>query len=72
METDWTNYAKGMLKAEIARRQLSYKQLAEKLRDIGIEETEANLRNKISRGGFSAGFFLQCLKAIGVSTLHLE
>ena len=72
METDWTNYAKGMLKAEIARRQLSYKQLAEKLREIGIEETEANLRNKISRGGFSAGFFLQCLKAIGVSTLHLE
>jgi hypothetical protein len=72
MTTDWNNYAKGMLKAEIARRQLSYKQLVEKLREMGIEETEANLRNKVSRGGFSAGFFLQCLKAIGVNTLHLE
>ncbi len=37
-----------------------------------IHETERNLDNKISRGGFSATFFVQCLIAIGCHTLHLE
>lgn len=30
------------------------------------------LRNKVSRGGFSAVFLLQCLKAMGVRSLSLE
>ena len=30
-----------------------------------------NLRNKVARGGFSAVFFVQCLKAIGVESLRL-
>ena len=72
MTTDWNAEVKGILKAEFARRHISYKELAEKLREIGVEETEANLRNKISRGGFSAGFFVQCLKAIGVQSLRLD
>jgi hypothetical protein len=32
----------------------------------------ANLRNKVSRGGFSAGFFVQCLTAIGAHTVRLR
>jgi hypothetical protein len=72
LEKDWNSEAKGILKAEIARRHLSYKDLVEKLGAIGVSETEANLRNKVSRGGFSAGFFVQCLVAIGAHTLHLE
>ncbi len=72
MEKDWNAEAKGILKAEIARRHLTYKDLVEKLRAIGVSETEANLRNKISRGGFSAAFFLQCLNAIGAHTLHFQ
>lgn len=61
----------GILKAEFAWRHLAYTDLVEKLRAIGVAETEANLRNKISRDGYSAAFFLQCLYAIGVHTLHL-
>jgi len=38
----------------------------------GEAETEANLRNKISRGGFSAAFFAQTLAAIGVHTVRLR
>lgn len=72
MTTDWNTEAKGMLKAELARRSITYKDLVERLRATGTEETEANLRNKISRGGFSAGFFVQCLKAIGVTSLRLD
>ena len=72
MDRDWNSEAKGILKAEIARRHLSYKDLVEKLHAVGVEETEANLRNKISRGGFSAGFFVQCLVAIGAHTVRLH
>ncbi|WP_352556531.1 DUF6471 domain-containing protein [Mesorhizobium caraganae] len=30
-----------------------------------------NVRNKLSRGKFTAAFLLQCLSAIGSQTLHL-
>ncbi|PQA89659.1 DUF6471 domain-containing protein [Hyphococcus luteus] len=64
--------AKGLLKAEMARRNLSYEGLSEKLKSIGIEESPKNLSNKIGRGSFTAGFFLQCLEAIGCTSLRLD
>ena len=72
MDRDWTAYTKGLLRAEMARRQLSYKGLVEKLAAIGIRETEANLRNKISRGGFTGAFLIQCLVAMGCTVLRLD
>lgn len=63
---------KGLLKAEMKRRNLSYRDLADRLAERGVRETEANLRNKISRGGFTAAFFVQCLEAIGCQTLRLS
>ena len=64
--------AKNLLKGELKRRGVTYAQLAEKLAEIGVQENERNLNNKISRGGFSAAFFLQCLVAIGCTSLRLE
>jgi hypothetical protein len=72
MDRDWTAYTKGLLRAEMARRQITYKGLVEKLAAQGTTETEANLRNKISRGGFTAAFFVQCMAAMGVTTLRLD
>lgn len=63
--------AKNLLKAELKRRGVTYGQLAEKLAAMGVHETERNLNNKISRGGFSAAFLLQCLRAAGVTDLRL-
>jgi 3-mercaptopyruvate sulfurtransferase SseA len=63
--------AKNLLKAELKRKGVTYAQLAEKLGEIGITENERNLNNKISRGGFSAAFLMQCLAAIGVSDVRL-
>jgi hypothetical protein len=71
-DTDWPSTTKGILKAEIARRHLSYRDLVARLAAIGVSETEANLRNKISRGGFTAVFFVQCLVAIGARTVRLR
>ncbi len=69
--TDWQGMVKGMLKAEVKRRNMTYDQLSAKLAEIGVRETPTNLRTKISRGGFSAVFFVQCLKAMGCSRLEL-
>lgn len=63
---------KNLLKGELKRRGLSYRELAEKLSALGIHETERNLANKISRGGFSAAFLIQCLEAIGAPSLRLS
>lgn len=69
--TDWEERAKGLLRGEMARRGVTYAQLAEKLATIGVDDNERNLRNKVSRGKFTAGFLLQCLTALGVSSLQL-
>jgi hypothetical protein len=69
---DWSEHVKGLLKAELKRRNIGYKELAEKLAPLGINETDRNIANKISRGGFTAAFFVQCLKAIGCETLRLD
>jgi hypothetical protein len=71
-EIDWAERAKGLLKAELKRRNVGYRELAEKLTAIGIPETERNIANKISRGGFTAAFFIQCLSALGCISLRLE
>lgn len=71
-DDQWVNLAKGILRGEMARRQVTYEQLAEKLREIGVEDTPVNLRNKVARGGFSAVFLVQCLSAIGVKTIEIS
>ena len=69
---EYETRAKNLLKAELKRKGVTYAQLAEKLSAMGISETERNLNNKISRGGFSAAFLLQCLEAIGCRSLQLS
>jgi Domain of unknown function (DUF6471) len=69
---DWEARIKGLLKAELKRRNLSYADLAEKLDAIGVHESARNISNKIGRGSFTAVFFVQCLEAVGCQTLHLQ
>ncbi|KTE28605.1 MULTISPECIES: DUF6471 domain-containing protein [unclassified Sphingopyxis] len=69
---EYETRAKNLLKGELKRRGVTYAQLAEKLASVGVTENERNLNNKISRGGFSAAFMLQCLEAIGASSLLLR
>lgn len=70
--TDWSEYAKRTLRAEMHRKGISYADLKEALGEAGVKETEANLRNKVSRGSFTAAFLFQCLSAMDVKTLHLH
>ena len=69
--TDWEAKAANILKAELKRAGVTYAQLVERLAAIGVDEKEVNVRNKLSRGKFTAAYLLQCLTAIGVERLQL-
>jgi hypothetical protein len=68
----WEERAKRLLKAELARAGIGYRELAERLKKHGMKETEASIANKISRGKFSATFLLASLIAIDAETVRLE
>lgn len=70
-KTDWEARVANLLKAELKRRGVTYAQLVERLAGMGVDEKEVNIRNKLARGKFSAVFFLQCLLAVGSTSLRL-
>lgn len=70
-DTEWEARVKGLLKAELKRHNVSYAQLVDKLAEIGVVDSEPNIRNKLSRGKFTAVFLLQCMTAIGAKELRL-
>jgi len=72
VNVEFEELAKNILKGELKRRGVTYAQLAKKLAKIGVHETERNLNNKISRGGFSAAFLLQCMLAIEAPDIRLQ
>jgi hypothetical protein len=72
VDREWRERASGLLRAELGRRNLSYVDLAERLRAIGIMDTPKNLSNKIARGMFTAAFLLQCMEAIGCQSIRLS
>jgi hypothetical protein len=71
-EIDWHGEVKGILRGELKRRNMTYRELAERLAALGVHETERNITNKVSRGGFSAVFFVQCLRAMGCQRIDLS
>jgi len=69
---NWENEARLLLKAEIARRGVTYERLAKRLQAIGVQETVRSIANKMSRGTFSFVFFMQCMKALGAQSVTIE
>lgn len=70
-KTDWEAKAANLLKAELKRKGVTYAGLVEKLAALGVDEKEANVRNKLSRGKFTAAYLLQCLTAINATEVRL-
>jgi len=69
---EWSDRAKNYLKAELKRRNVTHEQLADLLKKQGVKETKPSIASKLSRGTFSAGFFLASLKAIGAETVRID
>jgi hypothetical protein len=70
-ETEWSENVKRLLRAEMARRGVTYEQLSEKLGAMGVADSAVNIRNKVARGKFTATFLVQCLVAMGVRSLRI-
>jgi hypothetical protein len=71
-EKDWADAAKRHLKVELKRAEVTYAELAERLKKHGFQETEASITSKINRGAFAAAFFLACLAALELEGVRLE
>jgi len=72
-ERRWAERSKRFLKAELMRADVTYEELARRLRDRhGLNETKVSVANKLSRGTFSGSFFFAVMKAIGRQTVNLE
>ena len=68
----WYSIATKILRAEMAKRNFTYEELAKNLREQGVEINVGNLRVRVSQGAFSAALLIQCLRAMGITTLLLE
>jgi len=64
-EQEWAERAARHLKAELKRADLTYDDLAEKLKKHGFKETKASIANKLARATLPAHFFLASLAAMG-------
>jgi Domain of unknown function (DUF6471) len=71
-EPVWKIQAKNLLKAELTRRGVDYEMLVHKLKAIGVDENYNSINTKINRGTFSFIFFMQCMKAIGITNVRLD
>jgi len=61
-----------LLKAELKRAGVTYAELAKRLEEHGLTETEASITNKLSRGTITATFLLAALAALELEGVRLE
>lgn len=69
---DWPTACARLLKAEIARADITHAKLARRLNRLGVDETEVSLKNKLYRGTFSMAFFVQCMRALGHGSVDVS
>jgi DNA polymerase III alpha subunit len=71
-QADWERRAAGFLKAKATECQVTYEELAKRMKKHGLAETKASVTNKLARGTFPIAFFLAALAALEVEGVHLE
>lgn len=71
-EFDGIERVKRYLKAELKRADVTYEELAARLQKMGLDESEASVANKLSRGTFPATFFFAAAKAIGLEEIRVK
>jgi len=70
--SNWNDKVKRILKSELIKRGVTTEELTVLLNEIGNTETKSSIDSKISRGTFSAAFFMQCLYVIGCTKIEIE
>lgn len=73
IEPFFGEWARIMIQVQMKKRDIGYRELTELFHThLKVKENERNLRNKIARGTFSAGFFLMCMTALDVTSLDFS
>jgi 3-mercaptopyruvate sulfurtransferase SseA len=70
-EREWMDRAARFLKAELKRADITYEELASRLREHGLDETKHSVAAKIGRGTFPAAFFFVVMRAIGREQVNI-
>ena len=55
-DIEWKKQAKNMLKAELQRKGVTYENLVDKLKAIGVHENYNSVNTKLNRGSFTFVF----------------
>jgi Domain of unknown function (DUF6471) len=71
-EREYADRLRRFLKAELKRAEMSYKALANRLTEHGLEETETGIASKMARGTFSATFLIACLAVLEIDSVRLQ
>ena len=70
-EKELAGKAARFLKAEMKRAGVTYAELARRLEEHGLQETEASITSKLARGTFAATFLLATLAALELENISL-
>jgi len=68
----WQTYTKRHMKAELKRVGIGYAELAKRLTEMGLPESEGSVTVKINRGAFPAWFYFAAMKAVGTHSVRLH
>jgi hypothetical protein len=60
------------IKVELKRANVTYDELAERLKEHGLHETRNSITAKLKRGTFPATFLIAVLAALEMSAMQLE
>jgi len=72
-EPELAERASRFLKAELKRADVTYGELAKRLKKHGLpDESENSIKSKLKRGTFAATFLLACLAALELEGVRLE
>ena len=71
-EDEWAARASAFLKHKLQEGEVTYEELAKRLKKHGLKESRASIANKLKRGTFPATFFLACLAALELDGVALE
>ncbi len=71
-EAEIAERAARFLKAELKRANVTYEELAQRLKEHGLDETRDSIAAKLKRGTFAATFLLACVAALELEGIALE
>jgi len=71
-EAEWGERAARFLKGELKKADMTYEDLAKRMKKHGFGETKISIASKLSRGTFAATFLLGAIAAMELQGVNIE